>query len=74
MYKISGEEYSKLMETTSCMVCGKENVDLVFDHCHNKKHVRGRLCNKCNMGLGHFNDDIGNLLSAIEYLLATEEV
>lgn len=29
---------------------------------------RGLLCNRCNMGLGHFNDDLQLMTRAIEYL------
>lgn len=29
---------------------------------------RGLLCNRCNMGLGHFNDDLRLMTKAIEYL------
>lgn len=38
------------------------------DHCHSKGHIRGLLCNNCNVGLGLFNDNIGSLKAAVVYL------
>lgn len=60
-----------------CKICGKPEESkgssgaikmLAVDHCHKNGVVRGLLCQKCNVALGSFNDDIEILQSAIDYL------
>ena len=41
---------------------------LAFDHCHKTNRQRGRLCSRCNTGLGSFRDDPRLLRNALEYL------
>lgn len=65
------EEYDN-----KCMICKKEEtilrngrpVKLSLDHCHNSSKFRGLLCNRCNRGIGMFEDNIEILQSAIDYL------
>lgn len=52
-----------------CKICDKPSVGKFhIDHCHETGVVRGLLCQKCNMGLGNFGDDIQKMLKAIEYI------
>lgn len=41
---------------------------LVVDHDHISGKVRGLLCRKCNIALGHFQDNVETLANAITYL------
>lgn len=39
-----------------------------IDHCHRTGRVRGLLCNRCNLGIGLFADNVESLISAANYL------
>jgi hypothetical protein len=69
VYGLTQESYHDLMVKAghSCEICNtKEN--LVIDHCHDTKKVRGILCWSCNIALGHFKDSKTNLQKAMDYL------
>ena len=77
LYGVSGEEYDKLMATsTECEICGAVG-SLVYDHCHEIgegiEAFRGVLCRKCNAGLGLLGDNLNGLLKAVEYLQEKEQ-
>jgi hypothetical protein len=73
-YGISLADYIQMLEAQDgrCKICktdvpgGKGSFHV--DHCHNSNKVRGLLCHHCNVGIGHFKDDISTLASAILYL------
>lgn len=72
-YNLTEAAYLLLLESQSnnCAICGLKFSDRdtpYIDHCHKTNIVRGILCRKCNTGLGHFNDDLNLLNSAILYL------
>lgn len=76
-YGISMEDYYLLLgvQGGGCAICG--SVDPRFgrkffcvDHSHSSGKVRGLLCHTCNLGLGHFNDNIKLIESAQSYLLS----
>jgi len=78
VYGITIEQYDEMFKIQGgvCKICKKEGevitpkhkMTLVVDHCHEKGHVRGLLCHKCNKGLGLFHDSIEDLKRAIKYL------
>ena len=72
-------EYNKMLEEQNevCAICKQPEVAidcngkiriLAVDHCHKTMKVRGLLCNKCNLALGHVEDDIEILRAMITYL------
>lgn len=75
-FGIGATEYDEILEKQNgkCAICGGEDdhFSLAVDHCHNKKHIRGLLCSKCNRGLGLFRDSPQLLKQAIEYLQQTD--
>lgn len=55
----------------ACQICGvvfKSEKAAKIDHDHKTGHVRGLLCNNCNVGLGAFSDSIERLALAINYM------
>jgi hypothetical protein len=72
-----------IQQKHSCKICGHKpdkhqtqpdkyqtqpDKPLYVDHCHQTKVIRGLLCHKCNVALGHMNDDPQRLEKAISYL------
>lgn len=56
-----------------CAICGTARPRgrgrrFHVDHCHDTGAVRGLLCSGCNTGLGHFEDSVDRLHSAVSYL------
>lgn len=57
-----------------CAICSyKQEGSLAVDHCHESGRIRGLLCRKCNIGIGHFRDNIGLLQAAGQYLQESYE-
>lgn len=70
---VTKEEYLVFLkkQNKSCAICGrttKEVKRLSLDHDHKTNLIRGLLCQKCNVGLGSFMDNVDFLRSAIKYL------
>ena len=74
-YKLTLQDYDQLLinQNFKCKICNNDSgatrwKKLVVDHCHISNSIRGLLCDKCNKGLGQFNDNITLLNNAINYL------
>jgi len=77
-YGITEEDYEELLvkQKYSCKICGQKqdkyqtqpDKPLYVDHCHQTKTIRGLLCHKCNIALGHMNDNPEQLERAATYL------
>ncbi len=60
----------RVLEIKECELCGRDE-DLVVDHCHTDKRVRGRLCGTCNRAIGMLGDDTVGIRRTLEYLERT---
>ena len=76
-YGLSEEALADMLETSDnrCEICqtpvehGRIELGAAhIDHCHETGKVRGILCSQCNLGLGHFRDNVDYLNNAISYL------
>lgn len=69
-YGLTEETYNKMYDEQNglCKICDRE-LPLVVDHCHSSNVIRGLLCDRCNVGLGCFQDDIDRMEKAIKYLV-----
>lgn len=70
-YGMTKEVFDQLMEMQKglCAICDSDiSEKSSIDHCHTTLEVRGLLCQPCNLGLGHFKDNVPALYRAIEYL------
>ena len=71
---ITIEQYNEIYakQKGKCAICGKHQNDsahiLAIDHNHITGKIRGLLCVKCNLILGHANDNVQILAEAINYL------
>ena len=74
-YGMSVEAYEELVAAAKgvCAICGrKPKQKLYVDHCHNGGHVRGLLCVKCNMAIGHLDNSPILALRVYQYLMREE--
>ena len=74
---MTAKNYQQMLneQKHTCAICNGLQLHggpLHIDHDHKTKKVRGLLCNRCNTGLGQFEDNTERLKNAIEYLRKTE--
>ncbi len=76
LYSLPYDQYLAMLDAQdySCWICRRpfeirsSTMSPHVDHCHNSRKVRGLLCRACNLGLGHFGDDINRLQAAVSYM------
>ena len=68
-YGLSVDEYDAMVAAQhgKCAACGAKT-KLVLDHDHETGHVRGLICNPCNLALGFAEDSIKRLEQLRTYL------
>lgn len=67
-------ESMKIRQGNKCTICFLEFIKTPnIDHNHTTGKVRDLLCGSCNLLLGHAQENIQILLSAIEYLKRHED-
>lgn len=76
-YGITKEIVDQLLQEqdNKCYICSVnfvEGIKINIDHCHTSKKVRGILCINCNLGIGHFKDNIELLENAIKYIIKSK--
>lgn len=70
-YGLTIEEYQQKVQEQKgcCAICGgTSDKNLDVDHSHVTGAVRGLLCNNCNRGIGHLQDDPKIIQKAVAYL------
>lgn len=74
-YGISLDRYNRMFrdQNGNCAICEINQTNLksrlCVDHDHILGHVRGLICDSCNVGISRFRDNPKILQNAIEYLL-----
>ncbi len=71
-FGITLETYLEMLNSQGgcCAICSRppNGKSLAVDHCHKTGLIRGLLCNGCNVGIGHLQDDPEVLARALAYL------
>lgn len=81
-YNITINDYDEMFKAQEgrCAICGTDSpsakgdvIHFSIDHDHLTGNIRGLLCDQCNFGLGHFQDNPEFLQKAINYLREREQ-
>jgi len=77
LHGLTDDEYRAMFEAQggACAICrslgkgkGQAFRPLCIDHDHRTGKVRGLLCDRCNLGIGNFDDDARRLEGAAAYV------
>lgn len=68
-YGLTEQQMAELTDDPGrCPICEREGQPMRIDHDHATGKIRGLICNRCNVGLGQFEDDRVLLARASAYL------
>ena len=77
-YGLTEDTYQQMLQDQNslCYICNEPETgysrskvkQLSVDHCHKTGKVRKLLCDRCNRGLGHFQDNVLLMEKAVRYL------
>lgn len=74
-YGLTRKQYLSMLASQdgACAICrskspGARCRNLFVDHCHRTGRVRGLLCNRCNLALSKFGDDLPGFRAVVAYL------
>ena len=73
-FKISEDQYKKMMEPDNCPCCGRRMTKKCIDHDHKTQKIRGVICNNCNTTLGLVDDNKETLRNLIQWLEPQEQL
>jgi recombination endonuclease VII len=79
VYGLTRDDYADMLASQHgrCRGCLKPFTAfkrrLAVDHCHATGAIRGLLCNKCNAGLGCFDDDPDRMIRMADYIVSRDE-
>jgi hypothetical protein len=73
LYGLGLADYRAMLaaQENKCAICGTlfdSSNPACVDHCHEANKNRSLLCKGCNVGIGHFKENINLLEAAIAYL------
>jgi hypothetical protein len=73
---ITGLPFPARPEPIHCECCGciQTRQALALDHVHRTGEFRGRLCNRCNLGIGHLGDTAAGVALALIYICNHEGI
>jgi Recombination endonuclease VII len=75
-YGVTKEQFERMLadQDGKCYICGQPETylgreRLSIDHCHVTAEVRKLLCHRCNISLGHLEDNVNLVTKMLSYII-----